>query len=70
MVVLEAMLDLSLRFFLPLYPFFLGGQTEMPGSSNSWKFHVTSGDYLFFEGLSEKTPSFQSPGFRGKTPRN
>ena len=25
-----------------------------PGSSKSWKFHVKSGDYQFFEGLSEK----------------
>ena len=41
-----------------------------PGSSKSWKFHVKSGDYQFFEGLSEKTLSFQTPGFWGKTPRH
>ena len=35
----------------------------IPGSSKSWKFHVKSGDYQFFEGLSEKTRSFQTPGF-------
>ena len=42
-----------------------GKALYIPGSSKSWKFHVKSGDYQFFEGLSEKTQSFQTPGFCG-----
>ena len=34
-----------------------------PGYSKPWKFHAKSGDYQFFEGLSEKTRSFQTLGF-------
>ena len=50
----------------PFTVFFLGEgfpRIDYPGSSKSWKFHVKSGDYQFCEGLSEKTQSFQTPGF-------